>query len=142
MLGKIWDFHYQGAAEYETGACPRALATMWAYAGEKKLRHGTLKIPGCRRYVYYICNRNQEVAVKRAIQKLAAGERRMRSPEEMAEVVTRDYVGLHDALRSHPRKPGETVGWLDVDHAYMFFVNRTMYNKTLQLFVESAREFR
>lgn len=139
ILGKIFDFRYMGSAEYEAGDYARAMATIWAYAGGRKLRHGTLTVPGIRREVYYICRRGEEQAVAHAILKLARGERHVRRPEEMDEVVTRDYVGLHDALRRRPRKPGETAGWLDIVHSYMFFINRTMYRKTLELFAPPKR---
>ncbi len=142
LLQGIFDFDYMGSAEYECGECPQALATIWAYAGEGKLRRGVVRVPRYRHHVYYICKSDIEGSVIHAISKLAAREKTRRIPEELDEIVTRDYVGLHDALLNPPHKPGETAGWLDISHACMFFVSRDMYRKTLQLFAEPLRKSR
>ena len=140
VLGGVFDFHYMGRAEYEHGECPRALSTIWAYSGEGKLRHSSLKASAYGWRVYYICRRNQEPAVTHAILMLAKGERNTRDPTNVDEIVTSDYVGLHDALLRHPRHPGETAGWLDIIHAYMFFVSKSMYTKSLKLFETGRRD--
>jgi hypothetical protein len=136
MLRPIFGFDYMGAAEFEFGAVPEALQKMssaelvtanvtvetsadgyvWKDGGKK----GT-----CSTLVYVLCQKEHLDEVTKRIQTMG-DERKLN---------THERVGLEDSIRLiADGKAAHTLGWLEINNGYMFFVDKEMWKKTCALF--------
>lgn len=126
LLKGVFSFDYMGSAEFEWGAVPQALS----FLATQKLVCGTVDIDS-KSPVYYICPKPYEGEVKKRILVIDTWD-------------TKEYVGLHtyfERKNSNKLKGYESVGWLEIDNGYMFFVDADMYEKTKKLFgIEVANE--
>ena len=119
-LNGVFDFDYMGAAEYEWEAAPRALSAIRSCVRENQASYGSFffspAIP-----IYFICCREDKKRVLNVIRRLLKGSR---SPK------TFSYTGIGEAL-GRKAWPGDVAGWLDILNHFLFFFDKTMYEKTL-----------
>lgn len=120
ILGKILRFDYMGATEFELGSVPGALQRIEAYSNAGKAVTGTVKL---KKDVYYICQKDLEQHVEEMIKEIAENKKHLKEPAFLPEVLaeTDDYAERY-------------CGWLELDNGFMFFTDKTMYEKTLELF--------
>lgn len=140
LLAPIFDFDYMGAAEFEFGALPKALdrmvksesGSLAAFSvdvktGKTKTYPFKEEKDGvCADTVYVVCPEAWCAEVKDRIQKFARAERTLR---------TRESVGLERSIRekaagNEPRY----LGWIEINNGYMFFLDKDMWLKVLELF--------
>ena len=125
LICDIFRFDYMGAAEFEFGAVPKALAKIVSTI--KDYEKGFFKIK--THSIYYICHKDHKDEVKKRIKILAKNDyNRYAQGMGLKEVAL-----LKSALEG---KRHNYSGWLELDNAFMFFVDEEMYNKTVKLFFE------
>jgi hypothetical protein len=116
VLKDTFSFEYMGAAEYEWGEVPTALSFLFEQGMAGQL------VSGEHRSVFYIAPRTYEQGVKNLIGQLLDDEKAAR---------LRDRSGLADSLtKIEPR----TVGWLELDNGFFFFIDKVMFERTKELF--------
>jgi hypothetical protein len=125
LLDPMFSFAYMGAAEFENGKIPKAFSTILFHFREGNGCTGTLKIKG--KSVYYICGKINEEYVKKTIMELSQGKLRLKENARFA-----DYFGLN-AYKDWVTK---TIGWLELDNGFAFFIDETAFNKLHQMFIE------
>ena len=118
LLSKIWSFDYMSATEFEHGAVPEALDKIWDYSNENHATKGLVHLP---KEVHYICKKGTQEYVEDTIQKLYKNE---------------ENLNLNELtyLRKSIQGKDNYKGWLELDNAFMFFIDKEMYRKTLDLF--------
>lgn len=114
FLVGIFSFDYMGAAEFEFGALPEAFQEMAKSMEEKKLiaytHHG----------VHIISREDMKADIQDWID-LA---------KETPGFYTKEFVGLHEAIKGER----DFIGWVDLDNAYIFFINEAAFVKMADLF--------
>lgn len=120
LLKDIFSFDYMGAAEFEWGAVPEALDFLYEEAEKDGLVFGEHPEGA----VYYICPKSYENGVRKTIGALLKDEN---------NYDTKRYCGLKDSLDSRD-KSNCSVGWLELNNGYFFFIDKDMFEKTKQLF--------
>lgn len=123
MLNKIFNFDYMGNGEFEHGGVQRAFHDIQEFAFEKKLVKNALEVG--EGSIFYICHKGVESDVRKSLKRLL-------KEDEMARTV--EWVGLGSAIKSAERKPGDIAGWIDIKNNFMFFVDRTMFEKMAGVF--------
>lgn len=138
MLREIFAFDYMGAAEFEFGAVPMALQRIaedhkgyQAHEFEiplKKIKQGYYEEkPGEREgpdpKVYVICHKDHRDEVQKRILDWAT------SREDLKEITR-----LASALVPQDDYDRENQGWLELDNGFFFFTDKTMFEKTAELF--------
>ena len=141
-LRGIWEFDYMGAAEFEFGSVPKALHAIARMAEAKELAQfqvpvetknncrpfGKDAIPGVvKGVVWGLCHKEAVDGVCARIKGWAFEEYGKDAPR------TKERVGLERALRE-PTSPYRSVGWLELDNGFIFFVDHQMFEKTAELF--------
>jgi hypothetical protein len=123
LLKNIWSFDYMGNAEFEFGAVPKALQKIAGYCAEKKACTSKIEL---KKDVYYICEKKNKSEVISVIKNLAEDEYR--------NFHLKSYCGLKKNLDGdeYAQRLG---GWLELDNAFMFFVDKEMYDATSTLFL-------
>jgi hypothetical protein len=144
LLKDVWAFDYMGAAEFEFGDVPRALShivsnnpqaieitiTLANVADPKGRRVGKkepkLKVKG-ERSVYIIAGADIITEVEQRVREIAAWEHNVSG-------LKNDYMSFPRAL--HPQDEFDTriLGWLEIDNGFLFFTDKTMWEKTCALF--------
>ncbi|MBI1968770.1 hypothetical protein HYS49_02570 [Candidatus Woesearchaeota archaeon] len=119
-MSKVWGFDYMGAEQFERGAVPDALVRIVQYARQGRARNPPLCLDGYP--VYSLCEQGTEEEVAQRITQMYTDERAMN---------LREYCGLQASLKS---ENPDTVGWLELENAYMFFIDQTMFRGALHLF--------
>lgn len=142
-----FSFQYMGAAEYEFGSVPRALndfASGTLVYGSFLLRGDEIPVsykksrPACTkagklrkkqpvyppvadRTIYIICRKGDEAEVQNRVRLLAKGE-------------IRPKMGTHFAMALDPVEDfdRETQGWFEMDNGFFFFLDHSMWEKTVQ----------
>jgi hypothetical protein len=137
LLRPIFRFAYMGAAEFEFGAVPKALDYLARHGAQlgsftvsiplkdvpKNWRDkGPQDIPGDGT-VYVLARSDEADLVAESIRRMARRESR-----------TKERVGLESALRPHNEWDRETVGWLALDPAFLFFTDAPSWQATCALF--------
>lgn len=121
LLMGIFSFDYMGAAEFEWGAVPRALHFIAERAEAGSLVTGKLDGP-----VYYVCPVSYQKDVIERITNLRTDEYKFRLKE---------HCGLQAYFSpNHKRSIFTTLGWLELDNGFAFFVDIEMYKKFCKLF--------
>jgi len=120
IVSKVWCFDYMGAAQFEQGAVPEALERIVQYAHQGKARNHTLFLDG--HSVYSLSEQGTEQEVAQRITQMYTDERTLH---------LREYCGLRASLENKDR---DVVGWLELENAYMFFIDETMFRGALHLF--------
>lgn len=119
LLQDIFSFDYMGAAEFEWGEVPDAFSSMRQHAEDKGLTSGVVE------EVYYICPKVFEEDVKSLISNL----RKTELPH------LKEFCGLAAHFKTKSSKPRRnTLGWLELDNGFMFFVDEDMFNKVKVLY--------
>jgi hypothetical protein len=140
LLRSIFSFEYMGAAEFEFGAVPEALSKLAKHAEHltassmsiplaqvaKPWSDRTKTIPSDDAEVYTLCHRADLETAHLRILAWAAGDRDQ-------DFATKERIGLSDVLRPGTYIP-DTCGWLELNNGFMFFTDRTMWEKTCSLF--------
>ncbi len=151
LLQAIFSFDYMGAAEYEFGTIPRCLKALAAdreslvafemvvpakaiepnwnrrfpartTKGKPKKKQ-PLQTPVAARTVYCLARQDHVVHVQETIISLASGK-----------LPTKNSSGFPMALDPMSDFDRRTCGWLELDNGYFFFLDKTMWRKTVQLF--------
>ncbi len=106
------------ATEFEHGAVPRALYKIWDYSNKNHAAKGLVHL---LKDVHYICEKRTQEYVEDIIQKLYKNE---------------EDLNLNNPtyLRKSIQGKDNYKGWLELDNAFMFFIDNEMYKKTLDLF--------
>ncbi len=157
----IFDFHYMGSAEYEFGVVPEALRgiahssgiftafevqlsrkdvkenTMHVlqrqYARQREIKEYKekgLKAPRAKKAVpvsfptktvYVLCAQGAKEPVTETIKALALGQIQTKGGNGVAEVLD-------------PYGDCKTIGWLEINFGFMFFVDKEAFDGTCQLF--------
>ena len=118
LLNPVFSFDYMGAAEFEWGDVPKALNKIWGYSNENHAAKGLVHLP---KDVLYICEKGTQKCVEDIIQKLYKNEDNL-------------YLKEPTFLRESIQGRDNYKGWLELDNAFMFFIDNKMYKKTLDLF--------
>jgi hypothetical protein len=119
LLKNIFSFSYMGSSEFEWGAVPEALNFLGNQAYNKNLVFGNIDD------VYYICPKSYEEEVKDRILKLKKDEYQFRLKE---------HCGLQAWFEDNNKYSKRTLGWIELDNGFMFFVDKNMFEKTCNLF--------
>ena len=120
IVSKVWCFDYMGAAQFEHGAVPEALERIVQYAHQGRARNHTLFLD--EHSVYSLSEQGTEQEVAQRITQMYADERAMNLRED---------CGLRASLENKDR---DVVGWLELENAYLFFIDETMFRGALHLF--------
>jgi hypothetical protein len=146
LLSTIFRFDYMGSAEFEFGALPKTLSKIYEsrqdYTGFNTKVKWKYKDWSCKKPVhvtgeqtiYVICHKDWQEEVKSRI-KLYAMDRYHE---------TKEMILLNSNLwiANSKDKTPDTVGWLELDNGYFFFIDEEMFGKTCALFgiVKSEKE--
>ncbi len=123
LIGDIWAFDYMGSAEFEWGAVPQALAFIAEQTYARNLCAGTIHL-GNNSIVYYITPTTYEKEVTSRIGALHEDEK----PFDLKEPCGLSRYFKSDNIYRN------TVGWLEIDNGFIFFVDKEMFDKTCILF--------
>ncbi len=119
LVGSVCSFDYMGSAEFEWGAVPEAFRFM----GEQAVKNNL--ISGKTNDVFYICPSQYESGVKEVIEKLLLDEYVFRLKE---------YCGLKDHFSDKNKRGRNTVGWVELDNGFMFFVDEIMFENMKKIY--------
>jgi hypothetical protein len=122
LIRDIFSFDYMGAAEFEWGAVPAAIL----FIGEQSLKHNLIASrTECHKdeIVFYICPTEYRTEVINRIHDIR---------EDKLQLC--EWAGLNYYFDDKKYTPKNTVGWLELDNGFMFFVDRIMFDKTCKLF--------
>lgn len=129
----IFRFDYMGAAEFEFGEVPRAFEKMAVNRKNSNLSagHSKTKIP-----IYYISPKDCEEDVTKYIQLLATkGDYYKKRGDKFPTINLKEASRLKRTLDSDEiDKVDGTFGWIELDTGFMFFIDKEMFMKTLELF--------
>jgi len=139
LLRPIFRFDYMGSAEFEFGEVPRALSKIyenrdkyisWEFLVNYKYESWYKKkeVFTGKKLVYVICQKDWVDTVKDAIWFHA------KHSYSNTQYYTKEVVFLNRALSECDDEAKEYQGWLELDNGYFFFTNKTMFDKTCQLF--------
>ncbi len=119
-VSSIFRFSYMGSAQFEWGAVPAALAFITEQANAGAM------VAGSHLDVFYICPKTYEVGVKTVIQNLLSDEYSMRLLDPCYLSTSVQAMKAEKAVYS--------VGWLELDNGYFFFIDETMFESTKKFF--------
>ncbi|MDP3640114.1 MAG: hypothetical protein Q8R53_02840 [Nanoarchaeota archaeon] len=119
ICNTVWSFDYMGAAQFEHGAVPKALERIVQYAHRGQAITQAICLD--EQVAYSLCKQGTEQEVAQRITQMYTDERALHLLE---------YCGLQDSLKS---KNPDIVGWLELENAYMFFIDENMFQGALHL---------
>jgi len=122
LMKGLWSFDYMGASEFEWGAVPAALMEIARYSDSGNAQTGALSLA---KDVHYLCRDEDEAGVIATIEDLAINEYK--------NMPLKEYCHLQANLEGEDFAQNY-AGWLELDNAFMFFVDREMYDNSLKLF--------
>jgi hypothetical protein len=124
-LAGIFSFDYMGAAQFEDGIVQRALKSVSEYFSANYFATGTCYLPD-EKEVYYLCRKEDEKGVKKTIEKLYSNERSfyLKEPTWLKQSLNEE-----DFLK-------DRAGWLELNNNFIFFKDKKMYKRILELFIE------
>jgi hypothetical protein len=121
VLKNIWTFDYMGAYEFEDGSVPRALHKIANYS---MVGNGYTSTINLEKEISYICETGTENYVEKLIKTLAKNKHKIRlNQPTFLERTLKDDEGFENL-----------GGWLELDNGFLFFTDKPMYEKTLDLF--------
>jgi len=121
VIGQIFSFDYMGACEFEHGAVATAMDKI--LNNRKKYIRVIFEAStkdGHKKMVYVICHKDIEREVVKWI--------RTKANDEWDGGHTHETVGLERSINSDDDDP--TIGWLELDNGFFFFIDEEMFNKT------------
>ena len=131
IIRSICVFDYMGSAEFEFGAIPKALIKianapdLVTLEGVLEYRFKSYSMPKeiyGRRAVHIICANDDREEVLKRIKAMAIGEEHCQERTQFSGSCA-DYEYDKDV-----------VGWFDLDNAFMWFVDESMYKGFAKLF--------
>lgn len=124
LTRSIWSYDYMGSSEFEWGAVPKALSFLAEQASKHNLWAGQIEV-GKNETVFYIAPMEYAEEVENRIQQLRKDEHKFNLKEGCR---------LKNCFDSTARFGKDTLGWLELDNGFMFFVDIDMFDKTCKLF--------
>lgn len=122
LLRPIFSFDYMGSAEFEFGAVPKSLDHIIKNIKEYNAR--TIKI--AKQPVYVIAPAALSEKIDELLNQLAKDK-----------IHCKESVNFDSALgldKYFPKEKCNTIGWLELDNHFMFFVDETAYKSVAILF--------
>lgn len=155
LLRDLWSFDYMGAAEFEFGAVPKALAeiyrrdnnvawtldialsqvtkpwipTGWSLPDLARGATGTIYVISPEEWHDDIVDRLKVWATDRVPKDKKAGDYRLKEAPHLAAALRPATPPADDKYHSRP-----AVGWLELDNGFLFFTDQEMANNAAQLF--------
>ena len=125
LIKSIWRFDYMGSAEFEWGAVPESLSNIFKYCQKKNTVAGT--ITDFKKDIYYLCHEEVRQQVIDVIKELYKKDYnyQLKEPCHLKRSIERE-----DDCDAH----NSALGWLELDNDFMFFIDKEMFEKTLELF--------
>jgi len=137
LLKEIWQYDYMGSAEFEWGAVPKSLKEI--ATNIKSYVSGEIEVVGKstdyssspskpvtqKAKVYYVCQNDDVEYVTEWIKKFA--------DDNKHNYRTKESVSLAIAI-CNEKYADRYAGWHDIDNHYLFFTDRTMFEKFNELF--------
>jgi len=130
QLNQIFRFDYMGAAEFEFGIVPEMLDKINQCFREGNGAYGEIQISGIP--VYYLCHKAVEAEVKTRIQELAKNKIRLKEWSNFDEALASRLDENQSAEKKDRYKfASEYIGWLELDNGFMFFLDKSAFDKFL-----------
>jgi hypothetical protein len=122
LLSPVFSFDYMGSSEFEWGAIPKCLQSL-AKNIEKYSAHEIElnKVP-----VYVICQTDMQKEIDKRIKELAECKHHLK---EWSNFDT--ALGLSKWSK---KEDCRQIGWLELDNEFMFFTDKTAFEKTAEIF--------
>lgn len=136
LLSSAFDFHFMGAAEYEWGAIPEALRSIWQEATKNNVvaraveiapppqEEGDRQNPLLKTVTFYILAPKELEPPARDFLMDQTGPRKL---------ALRDRTGIKEAFGEESR-PRATRGWLELDNGFFVFADYEMFAQTAKIF--------
>lgn len=122
LLRPIFSFDYMGSAEFEFGAIPKCFQSMAKSIKEYSTHELVInKMP-----VYVICKTDEADLIDERVKELAKDKIRCKG-----------WTAFNQALglnKYSKKEDCRTIGWLELDNEFMFFVSKDAADKTAQIF--------
>jgi len=127
----IFRFDYMGSAEFEFGEVPMAFEKMVENRKKSNLSAGCLKL---KTPIYYISPKDCEEEVAKYIRLLSKkGDYYKKQGDKWATINLKEATRLKRQLDLDFDEHG-AFGWIELDTGFMFFIDKEMFDKTLELF--------
>lgn len=117
LLRPIFSFDYMGSAEFEFGAIPAFFKDI----AENIKQYSTWEISIKTTPIYVIGRTSLKGDISNRILELS----------KMKYGGLKEYCGLYQALE---KKDSQYIGWLELDNNFMFFIDKSIFEKTASLF--------
>lgn len=148
LIRPIFRFDYMGSAEYEFGAVPQALSNIVknienyiAFEKEINFQYKNYFSPRKKGYepeivkgkvtVYFICHKDWKEEVIEIV-KAHATEKHSEKTRTKEAVLLASNIGNTEHYEKYPYS--RSVGWLELNNGYFFFIDKEMFEKTKTLF--------
>ena len=133
-LQKIFRFDYMGSAEFEWGIVPKAFESLIELRKKKLLVAGEMKRKGKK--IYFISQKEVEENVVKYISLLAKhGDYYKKRGDKFHSIWLKESTRLRRELESkEPIDVHSSLGWIDVENCFMFFIDKEMFDNTLKFF--------
>lgn len=128
LLRPIFRFDYMGAAEFELGAVPKSLSYIFEHVKEYAAHTITI----AKQSVFVIAPQVFTKEIDEVLNQLAKNK-----------IYCKESVLLDVALglsKYYPKEKCNTIGWLELDNHFMFFVDEVAYKKVATLFGMAVQE--
>lgn len=124
ILQKIFSFDYMGAAEFEFGSVPDAMVKILKNYKKYTVDWIDAKTnEGVEARIWVLCHKDIKYEVMEWLS--------MKAADEKDGAHTHESIGLNRSINDKKRF---TVGWLDLNNGFFFFIDETMANMTMQAF--------
>ena len=127
LINGVFSFDYMGASEFEHGAVPLALQEMKECSLSAGLIASIMKTKKGEEVFLIIPSKHEKKIIQR-INLIRNGTQRH------GEFLLKEHCGLREYFDSDQEWNKKNVGWLELDNAFMFFVDKEMWQKTCELF--------
>ena len=122
LLDPVFSFDYMGSAEFEFGAIPQCFQSMAKNIKEYSTHELVInKMP-----VYVICKTDEAGLVDDRIKELAKDK-----------IHCKGWTAFNQALglsKFQKKEDCRTIGWLELDNEFMFFVSKEAADETARVF--------
>lgn len=127
LIREVFSFDYMGAAEFEFGALPKALSSIFENR-EKYRGYTNMIVVGP---VYIICHQDDYTEISHRVGTLA-----LSGDVDNDDIHLKAATHLNRVLfpEDDARWTPSTCGWLELNNGFFFFTNKEMFEGTLELF--------